>query len=91
MFVTETGEAVPKWVVNFPTKQHWRNPSKIEWIVEGLVDLREFIVANQVRSIAIPPLGAGHGGLSWLVVKDKICKALDNLPEVTVLLYEPST
>lgn len=56
MFVTETGELMgPRWVINFPTKQHWCNPSKMEWVVEGLADLRHFLVENKVQSVAIPP------------------------------------
>lgn len=63
MFVTETNESSgPKWIINFPTKQHWRNPSRMEWVEEGLQDLRRFIVENKVKSVAIPALGAGNGG-----------------------------
>jgi O-acetyl-ADP-ribose deacetylase (regulator of RNase III) len=66
MFVTETGQVSgPRWVVNFPTKQHWRQPSQLRWVSDGLVDLRRFIAQHQVRSIAIPALGAGLGGLNW--------------------------
>ena len=55
MFITETGELMgPQWIVNFPTKQHWRSKSQLQWIQEGLVDLRHFLVANNVESIAIP-------------------------------------
>ena len=80
MFVTQTGELMgPQWIVNFPTKQHWRAKSKMEWIQDGLIDLRHFLEANNVSSIAIPPLGAGQGGLSWPDVKVEIEKAL--LPE----------
>ena len=69
MFITETDELVgPRWIVNFPTKQHWRSPSQIKWIEEGLVDLRNFIINNKVKSIAIPPLGAGNGGLDLSLI-----------------------
>src|SRR5690606_7728407 len=72
MFVTETGELMgPRWIVNFPTKQNWRAKSQLQWIIEGLADLRYFIEDNQVRSIAIPPLGAGNGGLDWAEVKPR--------------------
>lgn len=91
MFVTETHELDgPRWIVNFPTKQHWRAPSKLEWIVEGLQDLRRFIVENGVKSIAIPPLGAGNGGLDWTEVKPYIEKALGDLEGVDVLVFEPT-
>ena len=92
MFVTETCELMgPKWIVNFPTKQHWRNPSKLEWIVEGLGDLRQFILASEIKSIAIPPLGSGNGGLDWLEVKKEIEKQLGNINGVEIVVYEPSS
>ena len=79
MFVTETTELTgPRWIVNFPTKQHWRAPSKIEWIEQGLVDLKRFIVEKNVASIAIPPLGAGNGGLDWTIVRARIEDELQN-------------
>lgn len=91
MFVTETGELMgPRWIVNFPTKQHWRAKSKMEWITEGLQDLRQFIIDNQVQSIAIPPLGAGNGGLDWKDVKPKVEAALSDLESVDILVFEPT-
>ena len=91
MFVTETGGlSGPKWIVNFPTKQHWRNPSKMEWVDEGLLDLKRFIRENQVRSIALPPLGSGNGGLQWEQVKPRIEQALADLDNVEVLVFEPT-
>lgn len=91
VFVTDTGELVgPKWIVNFPTKKHWRSPSKMEWVVDGLEDLRNWIVENEVKSIAIPPLGAGNGGLRWDDVKPKIEEALSSLCDVDVYVYEPT-
>jgi O-acetyl-ADP-ribose deacetylase (regulator of RNase III) len=63
MFVTEVNELDgPRWIVNFPTKQHWRGDSRLEWISEGLEDLRRFLIENKVKSVAIPPLGTGNGG-----------------------------
>lgn len=92
MFVTETGELMgPRWIVNFPTKQHWRAKSKMEWIDQGLVDLRRFILENHVKSIAIPPLGAGNGGLDWQDVKPKIEAALADLPDVDIQVFEPTS
>ena len=91
MYVTETDELMgPKWVVNFPTKQHWRYPSKMEWVVSGLEDLKRFIVANNVNSIAIPPLGAGNGKLVWEEVKQEIELQLADLENVDILIYEPT-
>lgn len=92
MFVTQTGELMgPKWIVNFPTKQHWRAKSKMEWVEEGLEDLRRFISESQLKSIAIPPLGAGNGGLDWQAVKPKIEQALAELPDVDVWVFEPTS
>ena len=91
MFITETDELMgARWVVNFPTKQHWRSPSKMEWIVDGLQDLRHFILKYQVQSIAIPPLGAGNGGLEWLAVRGQIEQALGDLDAVDILVYIPT-
>jgi len=91
MFITRTNELMgPKWVINFPTKQHWRSPSKLEWIEDGLQDLRSFVINNHVKSIAIPPLGAGNGGLDWPVVREQIEMALADLTDVEVLVYEPT-
>ena len=89
MLVTEPGERTgPRWVVNFPTKQHWRNPSRMEWVVDGLQDLRSFLVSNAVQSIALPALGVGLGGLPWAAVRGHIEVALDDLA-VDVRVYEP--
>jgi O-acetyl-ADP-ribose deacetylase (regulator of RNase III) len=91
VYVTEVRELDgPRWIVNFPTKQHWRKPSKLEWIVEGLQDLRRFIVDNGVKSIAIPPLGSGNGGLDWAEVKPRIDEALGDLEGVDILVFEPT-
>ncbi len=91
MFITETGELMgPKWVVNFPTKQHWRSPSKLEWITDGLNDLKIFIVSHHIKSIAIPPLGSGNGGLNWLTVKEQIEEHLADLDGVNIMVFEPT-
>jgi len=91
MFVTETGELMgPRWIVNFPTKQHWRAKSRMQWITEGLADLRRFIEQHAVHSIAIPPLGAGNGGLDWAEVKPQIQQALGDLEGVDIIVFEPT-
>lgn len=90
MFVTEVAELDgPRWIVNFPTKQHWRSPSKITWITEGLIDLRNFIIDKGVRSIAVPPLGAGNGGLPWPEVKEQIETVLSGL-DAEIIVFEPA-
>ncbi|WP_431634933.1 type II toxin-antitoxin system antitoxin DNA ADP-ribosyl glycohydrolase DarG [Dyella sp. KULCS107] len=90
MFVTEVRELDgPRWIVNFPTKQHWRGDSKIEWITEGLRDLRSFLIENKVKSIALPPLGSGNGGLDWTSVRPTIEEALAGL-DTEILVYEPT-
>jgi len=90
MFVTEVNELDgPRWIVNFPTKQHWRGNSKIEWIIQGLQDLRSFIIENEVKSIAIPPLGAGNSGLDWAEVRLHIEAELANL-DSQIIVFEPT-
>ena len=92
VFATERHQLIgPKWIINFPTKQHWRNPSKIEWIEQGLEDLKRFIVAHKIRSIALPPLGTGNGGLDWSDVKPRIERALGSLQDVDVVVFEPTS
>ena len=88
MFVTEPfGQDAPRWIVNFPTKQNWLAPSKLEWIESGLKDLRRFLVENHVGSVAIPALGAGLGGLDWTDVRALIERELAGL-ETEVIVYE---
>lgn len=92
MFVTRRDHLIgPKWIINFPTKRHWRHPSKIEWIVDGLEDLKRVIVENGIRSIALPPLGSGNGGLDWQEVRSKIKSALGGLRDVDVIVFEPTS
>jgi O-acetyl-ADP-ribose deacetylase (regulator of RNase III) len=80
----------PKWIINFPTKQHWRHPSKIEWVTEGLKALRAFIAEREIKSIAIPPLGCGLGGLDWQEVRREIESALSGIEGVDIIVYEPT-
>lgn len=80
----------PRFIINFPTKQHWRQPSRIEYIQDGLQDLVAQLRAHRVRSVAIPPLGCGNGGLAWSDVRPLIVAALMDLDEVRVLLFAPS-
>ena len=90
MFVYETGRPDnPRYIINFPTKQHWRNKSQTKSIEEGLEDLVEVIRKNHIQSIAIPPLGCGLGGLRWNEVKSRITTALEPLTDVNVIVFEP--
>lgn len=90
MFLFETGQLTqPRFIINFPTKRHWRGKSRIEDIESGLVDLVKVIRDLGLRSIAIPPLGAGLGGLSWDDVRPRIEQALAGLGDVQVLVFEP--
>lgn len=91
MFVTEVNELDgPRWIVNFPTKQHWRAPSQMTWVTEGLQDLRRFLIENKVKSVAIPPLGAGNGGLDWAAVREQIELALGDLTDIEITVFEPT-
>lgn len=90
MFVFELGEfSEPRYIINFPTKVHWRGKSRIEYIESGLEALVAEVRERGIRSIAIPPLGAGLGGLAWTEVRPLIDRAMAELPEVDVEVYEP--
>jgi O-acetyl-ADP-ribose deacetylase (regulator of RNase III) len=90
MFVYESESFLsPKYIINFPTKRHWRGVSIIEDIDSGLIDLAKVIKAYNIQSIAIPPLGCGLGGLHWSDVKSSIEKALEQLTDVHIEVYEP--
>ena len=78
-----------KYIINFPTKTHWRQPSKYEYIESGLKALQELIKKENIRSIAIPPLGCGNGGLDWGIVKPMMEKYLNSL-EAEIFIYEPN-
>lgn len=90
MFITETNRMDGlRYIINFPTKMHWKYPSKLEFIRDGLEDLKRVILEKNIRSIALPPLGCGNGGLDWAMVKPLIEEILHDLP-VSILVYEPS-
>lgn len=91
MFVTESLEiSGPRWIINFPTKQHWRGKARFEWVQSGLADLRAVIIDRGIRSIAIPPLGCGNGGLDWAHVRPAIEHALGDLEGVSIIVFEPT-
>lgn len=92
MFVTELGNSNSfiKYIINFPTKLHFSQNSQLEYIEKGLIDLIRVVNDLQIKSLGIPALGCGLGGLSWQVVKPLLTAELDNnLPEVNILLFEP--
>jgi O-acetyl-ADP-ribose deacetylase (regulator of RNase III) len=90
MFTYETGQLdKPRFVINFPTKGHWRSKSKLSDIEAGLADLRGVIAERRIESIAVPPLGCGNGGLAWGEVRPLIEAALGDLPGVHVMVYPP--
>jgi len=91
MFVFDSGGLVkPNYIINFPTKDHWRGKSRVEFIRDGLVDLVAQIKRLGIRSIAIPPLGCGNGGLEWDEVRPLIEQAFAVLPDVEVRLFAPA-
>ncbi|MBA3042859.1 MAG: macro domain-containing protein [Alphaproteobacteria bacterium] len=79
----------PRFIINFPTKRHWRGKSRMEDIDAGLIDLVRVIRDRKIKSIAIPPLGSGLGGLNWSDVKPRIEKVLSQLDGVQVIIFEP--
>ena len=90
MFIFETGEMIsPRFIVNFPTKRHWRGKSRIEDIESGLGSLADEIRSRGIRSIAIPPLGSGLGGLNWSDVRSRMQEALSGLDDVRIVIFEP--
>jgi O-acetyl-ADP-ribose deacetylase (regulator of RNase III) len=91
MFVTEDSNlnSGKKIIVNFPTKDDWRKPSEYSFIETGLDDLLKVIDLYQIKSIALPPLGAGNGGLEWEKVKRMIIQKLSVL-QTDIFIYEPT-
>ena len=89
MFVGATGRERPRLIVNFPTKRHWRDASRMEDLVRGLESLAELVRTRDLRSIALPALGCGLGGLDWSEVRPRIEAAFAPLEGVRVFVYEP--
>lgn len=90
MFVFDNGEGFnPRYIINFPTKRHWKNPSRMEDIDEGLKDLVVVISKYNIKSISVPALGSGLGGLDWDIVKRKINGMLSGLDDCVIEVFEP--
>ena len=92
MFVTETGEAFgPRYIINFPTKRHWKEASRMEYITAGLESLKTVLREKGIESMAMPPLGCGNGGLAWADVRPVIEASLRELEgQVEVQLFAPT-
>ena len=91
MFVFDAGQLMkPRWIINFPTKGHWRSPSKLSDVASGLDDLRQVIDGLGIKSIALPPLGCGNGGLDWAVVRPLIDAKLADL-DTEVHVFAPES
>lgn len=91
MFIFETRSMVgPKYIINFPTKRHWKGKSKMGDIESGLKALIADVARLGIKSIAVPPLGCGLGGLNWRDVRPRIEEAFAELPDVQVQLFAPS-
>ncbi len=81
-------EEAGKKIVNFPTKDDWKNPSRLEWITQGLAILKDELKKWGITSIAIPPLGCGNGGLDWNEVRKQIIDTFSDVPDIKVEIYE---
>lgn len=91
IFVYDTGSMIgPRWILNFPTKRHWRGASRIEDIESGLDDLVKVIGKLQIKSVSMPPLGCGLGGLDWNEVRRRIVDRLSILQSVEFKVHEPT-
>jgi O-acetyl-ADP-ribose deacetylase (regulator of RNase III) len=90
MFVFETNSLTnPKYIINFPTKKHWKSRSQIGDIIKGLDNLELIILRYQIKSISIPPLGCGLGGLNWAEVEPLIVGLAKKLESTIFHIYEP--
>jgi O-acetyl-ADP-ribose deacetylase (regulator of RNase III) len=79
----------PFYIINFPTKDHWKGKSKLEYIEQGLESLKAEVKRLDLKSVAIPALGSGLGGLSWQEVDQLIQTSLAELPDVQWHVYPP--
>ena len=79
----------PRFIINLPTKDHWRDPSKVEYIHDGLHALAAALKENHITSVAVPPLGAGLGGLPWATVCPLIKAHMKPLQDVQTTIYHP--
>ncbi|MEU7608851.1 macro domain-containing protein [Micromonospora sp. NPDC049204] len=80
-----------RYVINFPTKGHWRTSSKVTDVQNGLCDLVRVVREHGISSIAVPALGCGNGGLDWNEINPLIERAFAALPDVRVLMFPPES
>ena len=90
VYLVDTGADQPRFIVNFPTKRHWRDPSRLNDIAAGLHSLHIEIYTTPIHSIAIPPLGCGLGGLPWTDVRPLILRHLSSLDHTDIIIYGPA-
>lgn len=91
VFFTENRDLFqPKYIINFPTKIHWNEQSRLEYIEKGMDDLIEKIKNLKIKSIALPALGCGNGGLEWKNIKEIMIRKLEKINDIKVILFEPS-
>lgn len=92
VFVFETGLIHgPRYIINFPTKRHWRSKSRLADIQTGLKSLARAIRERRIVSVAIPALGSGLGGLDWHAVRVSMQDALDGLDTVSIAIFAPGS
>lgn len=91
LLITNSNSLFFKYIINFPTKEHWRYPSKYEYIERGLEVFTQKIQELNILSVAIPPLGAGNGKLDWNKVKSILEGHLKTLPEIEFIIDEPQS
>lgn len=84
-----SGIGMPRFIINFPTKTHWRGRSRLEWIDDGLADLSRVIREEGIRSIAVPALGCDLGGLDWQDVRPRIAAMLARHDGIRGVVFEP--
>ncbi len=90
MFTVEINQSLkPRYIINFPTKRHWRRKSTLDDLETGMTALVTEVQQLEIESISVPALGCGNGGLDWKAVKPLIIKAFEQLPAVRVVLFEP--
>jgi len=90
ILMVPTGHATnPRWILNVPTKRHWREPSRLDDVAAGIRALVDVVRRHEISSVAVPPLGAGSGGLAWADVRTLVEEAAGELPAVRWVVFEP--